>query len=102
MKRFSGKKNKCPLTIWFTMCIRCRFSIVLITNYDFSGDHSELYSTLTQQEHPILHKPFYTVHPCRTHELLVFNNPNFNPIVAILSIVGPKINLPIKIDYAVR
>lgn len=63
------------------------------------GEH--VYNTLTQMDHPILMRPYLTLHPCKTAELLenMFSNSR-NPVVSYLSAVGPVVNLTIDNEYS--
>nr|CAI5829328.1 unnamed protein product [Callosobruchus analis] len=33
-------------------------------------EDSSMYDTLTQMDHPVLRRPFLTLHPCKTHEVM--------------------------------
>lgn len=56
---------------------------------------------LTQMEHPILFRPFYMLHPCKTPELLgKTSKTSKNPIVSWLSSIGPCIKLDVNLNYA--
>ncbi|XP_050512894.1 ubiquitin-like-conjugating enzyme ATG10 isoform X1 [Diabrotica virgifera virgifera] len=59
-----------------------------------------MYETLTQMDHPVLHQPVYTLHPCRTQEILEpFMEKSKNPIISWLSVVGPYVQLELLEDY---
>lgn len=69
-----------------------------VFNINQEGDALNI---LTQMEHPILFRPFYTLHPCKTPELLGDTSENSkNPIVSWLSSVGPCVKLNIDLCYA--
>ncbi|XP_033738587.1 ubiquitin-like-conjugating enzyme ATG10 [Pecten maximus] len=61
---------------------------------------------LTQQEHPILGRPYFQLHPCHTADLMEqvtgLSSPgqNSNYIVAWLSAVGPVVGLDLPLTYA--
>lgn len=63
---------------------------------------SNMYETLTQQEHPILHRPFFLLHPCHTEELLrkVADQTAKKRFLFWLSIFGQSIGLPVSVNYA--
>ncbi|XP_068941145.1 ubiquitin-like-conjugating enzyme ATG10 isoform X3 [Petaurus breviceps papuanus] len=67
----------------------------------------EPWSTITQQEHPILGQPFFVLHPCKTNEFMTSllensekNSRNMNYITSWLSIVGPVVGLNLPLSYA--
>ncbi|KAI4460840.1 ubiquitin-like-conjugating enzyme atg10 [Holotrichia oblita] len=66
---------------------------------NFTEDE-DMYSTLTQMDHPILQRPFLTLHPCRTGEILenMFKDSR-NIIVSWLSLVGPIVKLDVDLNY---
>ncbi|XP_069669134.1 ubiquitin-like-conjugating enzyme ATG10 [Periplaneta americana] len=58
------------------------------------------WSVLTQQEHPILRRPFYMLHPCRTGEFLDnFKGKSANILVTWLSSVGPAVGMTLPAQY---
>lgn len=57
-------------------------------------------SILTQMEHPIEFKPFLTLHPCRTAELLDALPNSKNKVLSFLSSIGPAVNLTFDVKYA--
>lgn len=65
-------------------------------------EHSSLYETITQQEHPILHRPFFFLHPCHTENLLrqLADQPVEKRFLFWLSIYGQSVGLPLSVDYA--
>ncbi|KAK4880309.1 hypothetical protein RN001_008455 [Aquatica leii] len=90
----------CPvlcLNIW-----RSNGSLLTIeecwVKFSFSSD--DKYNTLTQMEHPVLMKPFITLHPCKTAELIGTFGNSKNIVVSWLSTVGPVIGLNMLTDYA--
>ncbi|KAK3091635.1 hypothetical protein FSP39_021407 [Pinctada imbricata] len=62
----------------------------------------ERWTFLTQQEHPILHRPFYQLHPCRTADLME-NIPQCQDrskyLTSWLSAVGPVVGLNLPLAY---
>jgi ubiquitin-like-conjugating enzyme ATG10 len=59
------------------------------------------WSVLTQQEHPVLRRPFYMLHPCCTAELLsCLQEHSANIVVTWLSTVGPVVGLTLCPQYA--
>lgn len=67
--------------------------------FNFTEDE-DMYSTLTQMDHPVLQRPFLTLHPCRTGEILgnMFKNSR-NIVVSWLSLVGPIVKLDLDSNY---
>ncbi|XP_022100186.1 ubiquitin-like-conjugating enzyme ATG10 [Acanthaster planci] len=69
---------------------------------------SERWTFITQQEHPILGRPFYSLHPCHTADLMkaVLNaasqtaTSHRNYLVTWLSSVGPVVGLSLPLRYA--
>lgn len=55
---------------------------------------------LTQMEHPILFKPFLTLHPCRIAEVLQSLPHSQNKVLSFLSIYGPTVYLTFDLEYA--
>lgn len=61
---------------------------------------SDLYQMLTQMEHPVLFRPFMTLHPCRTCEILSqFGKQSTNLILTFISIYGPYVKLELSNSY---
>ena len=58
------------------------------------------WSVLTQQEHPLLRRPFYTLHPCRTAEFLeCLKHKSSNILITWLSTFGPTVGLVLDAQY---
>lgn len=53
--------------------------------FDESYKTIDMQSTLTQMEHPILFRPFLTLHPCRTNEFLRIMNERFVYLLFLLN-----------------
>nr|CAH7750386.1 unnamed protein product [Callosobruchus chinensis] len=61
---------------------------------------SNMYDTLTQMDHPVLRRPFLTLHPCKTHEIMEpFLERSKNPVVSWLTVVGPFVHLDLAEEY---
>ncbi|XP_046576719.1 ubiquitin-like-conjugating enzyme ATG10 [Haliotis rubra] len=62
----------------------------------------ERWTTLTQQEHPILGRPFFQLHPCHTADLmskLIPESCSGNYLLSWLSAVGPVVGLKVPLSY---
>nr|QSV39520.1 autophagy associated protein [Locusta migratoria] len=58
------------------------------------------WSVLTQQEHPVLGRPFFQLHPCRTAKFLeMFEDSSTNLLITWLSSVGPLVGLELSLKY---
>lgn len=58
------------------------------------------WEALSQQEHPILRRPFFQLHPCKTAEFLgVHQRTSHNPVVTWLSSIGPAVGLHLSHKY---
>jgi ubiquitin-like-conjugating enzyme ATG10 len=66
--------------------------------------NSNMYETITQQEHPILQRPFFVLHPCHTENLLrqVRDQTAQKRFLFWLSIFGQSIGLPVSVNYAIE
>ncbi|XP_055687185.1 ubiquitin-like-conjugating enzyme ATG10 [Lutzomyia longipalpis] len=60
----------------------------------------DLFSVLTQMDHPGLFRPIWTLHPCRTSEIL--KGVTGNRIIAFLSAIGPSIGLQLDLSYGLK
>ncbi|XP_074026377.1 autophagy-related 10 isoform X2 [Leptinotarsa decemlineata] len=59
-----------------------------------------MYDTLTQMDHPVLHKPFITLHPCRTQEIITpLLEKSKNPVISWLSVTGPIVHMSSIEEY---
>ncbi|XP_023232880.1 ubiquitin-like-conjugating enzyme ATG10 isoform X2 [Centruroides sculpturatus] len=69
---------------------------------------NQRWTMLSQQEHPILGRPFFTIHPCHTSELMknvlsvAEKQESFNYLVSWLSIVGPIVGLEVSPYYITK
>ncbi|XP_071799639.1 ubiquitin-like-conjugating enzyme ATG10 [Asterias amurensis] len=70
---------------------------------------NERWSFITQQEHPILGRPFFQLHPCHTADLMknllktndgTFSASHQNYLVTWLSSVGPVVGLSLPLEFA--
>ncbi|CAK1601345.1 unnamed protein product [Parnassius mnemosyne] len=60
----------------------------------------EFYSVITQQEHPIFHRPYFIMHPCHTAQLLKeFKNKSRNIVVTFLGLISPLLRLNLSLEY---
>lgn len=60
-----------------------------------------VYQVLTQMDHPVLKRPFLTLHPCKTAELIGTSfESSRNPVVSWLSAVAPTVKLNLPSEYA--
>lgn len=62
--------------------------------------HMPMTTILTQMEHPILFRPFLTLHPCRIAELLQCLPNSANKVLTFLSTIGPAVHLKFDLKYA--
>lgn len=59
----------------------------------------QMVSILTEMDHPRLFRPFLTLHPCRTAELLNSLPDSRNKVISFLSTVGRAVNLHLDPQY---
>ena len=60
---------------------------------------SDKYSYITQIDHPILARPFYELHPCRTEQMMGLVEGGDTYLVSWLSSVGREVGLSVDIRY---
>ena len=60
---------------------------------------SDQYSYITQVEHPLLARPFFEIHPCRTEKLMGQLAPR-KYLISWISAVGRDVGLSLDIKYA--
>uniref|UniRef100_A0A182PL48 Ubiquitin-like-conjugating enzyme ATG10 n=1 Tax=Anopheles epiroticus TaxID=199890 RepID=A0A182PL48_9DIPT len=53
----------------------------------------ERYSAITMVHHPILFRPYLSLHPCKTAELIGSLGGSVNPVLSFLTTYGPYVNL---------
>nr|AWV66634.1 ubiquitin-like--conjugating enzyme ATG10 [Brachionus rotundiformis] len=74
------------------------YNLNQVSNYQESG------LILTQQEHPLLFKPFYFMHPCKTsqwmNETKLSTCQSINFTLKWLSFVFSALRIPLDIKYA--
>lgn len=69
------------------------------TNFQHSLQEDR-WSVLTQQEHPVLRRPFYLLHPCHTAQVLgCLEGKSPNIVITWLSAMGPVIGLTLDPRY---
>ncbi|CAG7734721.1 unnamed protein product [Allacma fusca] len=61
---------------------------------------ADMWSTLSQQDHPVLNLPFFTIHPCHTSRLMgtLWNysrDPPLSYLITWLSVVGGRLGLKV-------
>ncbi|EDW74531.2 uncharacterized protein Dwil_GK21969 [Drosophila willistoni] len=67
---------------------------------EFQSRREELLQMLTQQEHPVLFRPFMALHPCRTAEVLdQFGQKSENLVLTFISLYGPHVQLQLSNGY---
>lgn len=60
----------------------------------------DFYSVVTQQEHPVMHRPYFIIHPCHTADLIAaFKCRTKNLIITFLGIITPLIQLNLPLEY---
>ncbi|CAH2107981.1 unnamed protein product [Euphydryas editha] len=70
-----------------------QMSLMKISKEDF-------YSVITQQEHPVMHRPYFIIHPCNTEKILLyFKHTTKNLIVTFLGLITPLIQLNLPLEY---
>ncbi|OWR41827.1 ubiquitin-like-conjugating enzyme ATG10 [Danaus plexippus] len=58
------------------------------------------YSVVSQQEHPVLYKPYFIVHPCRTAVILQeFKSKSRNIILTFLGLIIPLVQLNLPLEF---
>jgi ubiquitin-like-conjugating enzyme ATG10 len=61
---------------------------------------TQKWSFVTQQEHPILLRPFFLLHPCKSFEIVkVSENSRVNPLVTWLSSIAHIVHLSVPHEY---
>lgn len=67
-------------------------------NFQNSVNKNKWY-TLTQQEHPYLHRPFFYFHPCETSAFMDCFKSDCNKLITWLSSIGQIIRLELDESY---
>lgn len=71
------------------------WNVLHFTNLEYK------FNVLSQMDHPVLKRPFFTLHPCKTAELIGSTfEASQNIVVSWLSTIGPAVGLNILNDYA--
>ncbi|CAH0555663.1 unnamed protein product [Brassicogethes aeneus] len=69
-------------------------------NINQNFDDSNMYNTITQLDHPVLCRPFLTLHPCKTQEIIEpFLSTSKNPVISWLTVVSSYVHLKILEEY---
>lgn len=69
-------------------------------NYNKNLHDYNMHDTLTQMDHPVLNKPIFTLHPCKTYEILKeFLKTSKNPVISWLSVVSQFVHLDLLEEY---
>lgn len=72
-----------------------------MTEHQSHTEHQfNMLNILTQMEHPILFKPFMTLHPCQISEVLHQLPHSSNKTLTFLSTYGPSVFLTFDLNYA--
>ena len=73
-------------------------------NSDEREDGVDVLMTLTQQEHPILFKPYYFIHPCKTSKWMSTSSLNneYNYTLKWMSFVFSAFGLKLNIKYGMK
>lgn len=69
---------------------------------DATITREDMLSILTQMDHPILFRPYFCLHPCRTSELLAATPKSRNRILTFISVMGPYIHLNLDNNYGLH
>uniref|UniRef100_A0A336KKK8 Ubiquitin-like-conjugating enzyme ATG10 n=1 Tax=Culicoides sonorensis TaxID=179676 RepID=A0A336KKK8_CULSO len=75
------------------------FKEIFVNKNDLDATKMDLYSVLTQMEHPLKFRPFLVLHPCKTEEVLRNFLDSRNKVLTFISLYGPFIFLNLELDY---
>uniref|UniRef100_A0A182NVF6 Ubiquitin-like-conjugating enzyme ATG10 n=1 Tax=Anopheles dirus TaxID=7168 RepID=A0A182NVF6_9DIPT len=64
-----------------------------VLNIDEAVPSSERYNAITMVHHPALFRPYLSLHPCKTSELMESLSGSTNPVISFLTSYGPFVNL---------
>ncbi|GAB0097873.1 ubiquitin-like-conjugating enzyme ATG10 [Sergentomyia squamirostris] len=113
-----GTKVKCGgriVAIEFHVIHQVSYQVPVLGLNTFTGDgssisHEDIWSllqiedksrdflsVLTQMDHPALFTPLWTLHPCRTADLI--EGVRGNKIIGFLSAMGPTVGLHLDLAY---
>ena len=74
-----------------------------IVSKDLTSTSTDRWSLVSQQDHPLLGRPYYHVHPCHTAKVMGQANDlsqgASNYLISWLSVFGPIIGLKVPINY---
>lgn len=59
----------------------------------------DIYSALTQLEHPLYFRPYFAIHPCKTATFLSKVEDSKNKLLTFISMLGPLICLDLDLMY---
>lgn len=74
-------------------------SKIFRNDFEFRNCHNEILSIISQSEHPILHTPFFMIHPCKINQVLSQFPQSRNHVLTFLSLFGPSVHLKLSDDY---
>ncbi|XP_037928705.1 ubiquitin-like-conjugating enzyme ATG10 [Teleopsis dalmanni] len=60
---------------------------------------ADMLSILTQMEHPVLFKPYFALHPCRTSDILAQTGSSSNRVLTFISLMGPYLQIYLNNKY---
>ena len=79
---------------------------LLFSSFHAATMKNQIWTTLTQVEHPILQTPFFMLHPCKTAALMSNVTPTASVkvkegtyLVQWMSSICPAVGLPIQLNY---
>lgn len=72
---------------------------IKLNGHILNGSKLDMKSVLTQMEHPILFKPFLTLHPCHIAEVLHSLPNSKNKVLSFLSAYGTAVYLSFDLNY---
>ncbi|XP_054737210.1 ubiquitin-like-conjugating enzyme ATG10 [Anastrepha obliqua] len=64
--------------------------------------NADMLSIMTQLDHPVLRKPYISIHPCRTAELLAQAGLSRNRVLTFISLMGPYVQLALRNEYGIE
>lgn len=114
--RYSSNTDNSVYTIEHHVTYSCSYGVPLLSLNAWNSDGNiltmeecwkvlgiepkeEVYSMLTQIDHPVLQKPFLTLHPCKTEEIMNTFKSSKNLVVSWLSAIGPTVKLNLDNVY---
>lgn len=73
-----------------------------VSDIVYDGLTEILKKNISQCEHPLLKRPYYFLHPCKTCDLLWNDDINKNIIISWWSVISSIINIPLSIEYGLN